>query len=45
MVKLAFFNDTTANTNVFDIILDGVQQPVSEWDAMWIDWDKNTILQ
>jgi hypothetical protein len=45
MLKLAFFNDTTANTNVLDILPDGVQQPVSEWDAMWIDWNKNTILQ
>jgi (4-O-methyl)-D-glucuronate---lignin esterase len=45
MLKLAFFNDTTANTNVLNILPDGVQQPVSEWDAMWIDWNKDTILQ
>ena len=45
MLKLAFFNDTTANTNVLDILPNGVQQPVSEWDAMWVDWDRNTVLQ
>jgi hypothetical protein len=45
MLKLAFNGDTSANTNVLDILPNGVQQPVSEWDASWIDWDKNTVLQ
>ena len=45
MVKLAFNGDTTANTNVLNILPNGVQQPVSEWDAMWIDWDMATVLQ
>lgn len=45
MVKLAFNGDTTANTNVLNILPNGVQQPVSEWDAMWIDWDMQTVLQ
>ena len=45
MVRLAFNGDTTANTNVLNILPNGVQQPVSEWNAMWIDWDMATILQ
>jgi hypothetical protein len=45
MVRLAFNGDTTANTNVLNILPNGVQQPVSEWDAMWIDWDMATVLQ
>lgn len=45
MQKLAFNGDTTANTNVLNILPNGVQQPVSEWDAMWIDWDMATVLQ
>lgn len=45
MVRLAFDGDTTATTNVLNILPNGVQQPVSEWDAMWIDWDMATVLQ
>jgi (4-O-methyl)-D-glucuronate---lignin esterase len=45
MFNLAFQGDTTANTNVLTIMDNGVQQPVSEWDAAWIDWDRNTVLQ
>jgi len=45
MLKLAFNGDTTANTNVLNILPNGVQQPVSEWDAMWIDWNKDTVLE
>jgi hypothetical protein len=45
MMKLAFDGDTSANTDVMDIPDSGVQQPVSEWEAMWIDWDMETVLQ
>ena len=45
MLRLAFNGDTTANTNVLNILPNGVQQPVSEWNEMWIDWDMNTVLQ
>jgi hypothetical protein len=45
MLKLAFNGDTSANTNVLNILPNGVQQPVSEWNDMWIDWDMQTILQ
>ena len=45
MFKLAFDGDTSANTDVMDIPSDGVQQPVSEWEAMWIDWDMDTVLE
>lgn len=45
MQRLAFTGDTTANTNVLDILPNGVQQPVSEWNDMWIDWDMATVLQ
>ena len=44
MFKLAFDGDTSANTDVMNIMDDGVQQPVNEWESMWIDWDMNTIL-
>jgi hypothetical protein len=45
MLKLAFNGDTSANTNVLNILPNGVQQPVSEWNDTWIDWDMNTVLQ
>lgn len=45
MIRLAFNGDTTANTNVLNILPNGVQQPVSEWNDMWIDWDMATVLQ
>lgn len=44
-VKRAFQGDTSANTDVMQIMSDGVQQPVSEWKDMWIDWDMETTLQ
>jgi hypothetical protein len=28
-----------------NILPNGVQQPVSEWNDMWIDWDMATVLQ
>jgi hypothetical protein len=28
-----------------DIMSNGVQQPVSEWKSMWIDWDMETVLK
>ena len=43
--KRAFQGDTSAKTDVMDIQNNGVQQPVSEWESMWIDWDMNTVLQ
>lgn len=44
MLRLAFDGDASANTNVMNILPNGVQQPVSEWDEMWIDWDMATVL-
>jgi hypothetical protein len=41
----AFQGDTTANTNVMNILANGVQQPVAAWTTDWIDWDMNTVLQ
>jgi hypothetical protein len=41
----AFQGSTTAQTDVMNIMANGVQQPVSEWEPMWIDWDMNTVLQ
>ncbi len=43
--KRAFEGDASANTDVMDIMSNGVQQPVSEWEGMWIDWDMDTVLQ
>ncbi len=43
--KRVFDGNTTANTNVMTIMDNGVQQPVSEWKAMWVDWDMDTVLQ
>lgn len=45
MFKRAFEGDTNANTDVMDIPSGGVQQPVSEWKDMWIDWDMDTVLR
>jgi hypothetical protein len=45
MLRLAFDGDSSANTNVLNILPNGVQQPVSEWNDMWIDWDMATVLQ
>lgn len=45
MAKRAFEGDTSANTDVMDIPSGGIQQPISEWESMWIDWDMDTVLQ
>jgi len=41
----AFEGDTSASTDVMDIMPNGVQQPVSEWESMWVDWDMGKVLQ
>jgi hypothetical protein len=43
--KRVFEGNTTAKTDVLVIQDNGVQQPVSEWKSMWIDWDMETVLQ
>jgi hypothetical protein len=40
-----FDGNDNAMTDVMSIMADGVQQPVSEWESMWVDWDMNTVLQ
>jgi hypothetical protein len=45
MFKRAFEGDTSAKTGGVKIMDSGVQQPVSEWKDMWIDWDMATVLQ
>lgn len=45
MFKRAFEGATTAGTGVVKIQDSRVQQPVSEWKPMWIDWDMETVLQ
>ena len=42
--KRVFDGNTSAQTDVMTIMSNGVQQPVSEWPGMWIDWDMNTVL-
>jgi len=44
MFKLAFDGDTSANTDVLEIPASGVQQPVEEWQGMWVDWNMDTVL-
>jgi hypothetical protein len=43
--KRAIDGNTTAKTDVMDIQDNGVQQPVSEWKGMWVDWDMEAVLQ
>jgi hypothetical protein len=43
--KRVFDGNMSANTDVMTIMDNGVQQPVSEWQSMWVDWDMNTVLQ
>lgn len=43
--KLVFQGDASAQTDVMTIRESGVQQPVGEWQSMWVDWDMNTVLQ
>ncbi|WP_437332461.1 glucuronyl esterase domain-containing protein [Sorangium sp. So ce394] len=45
MFKRAFEGNTSANTDVMNILDNGVQQPVNEWKDMWVDWDMETVLQ
>jgi hypothetical protein len=45
MFKRVFDGNTSAVTDVQTIMSNGVQQPVSEWQSMWVDWDMNTVLQ
>lgn len=45
MFKRAFEGNTSANTDVMTILDNGVQQPVSEWKSMWVDWDMETVLR
>ena len=45
MFDRAFDGNTSANTGVMIIPDSGVQQPVNDWQSMWIDWDMGTVLQ
>ncbi len=45
MYERAFNGNTTIDSGKMIIPNGGVQQPVSEWESMWIDWDMNTVLQ
>ena len=36
---------SVAMRRVMDIMDNGVQQPVSEWKDMWVDWNMDTVLQ
>jgi len=45
MFKRVFDGNTSAVTDVQTIMSNGVQQPVSEWQSSWVDWDMNTVLQ
>jgi hypothetical protein len=40
-----FNGDTTAKTDVMDIPASYIQQPMSQWQSMWVDWDMNPVLQ
>jgi hypothetical protein len=40
-----FDGSTSATTDVMEIMSNGVQQPVSEWEATWVDWDMDTMLE
>lgn len=43
--KRAFEGSTTAKTDVMNIMDNGVQQPVSAWKGMWVDWDMEAVLK
>lgn len=43
--KRVFEGSASAKTDVMDIMENGVQQPVSDWKTMWIDWDMETVLK
>ncbi|MFO7181584.1 MAG: hypothetical protein DIU78_022975 [Pseudomonadota bacterium] len=43
--KRAFQGDNSANTDVFQTLSNGLQQPVSQWKDAWVDWDMDVVLQ
>jgi hypothetical protein len=43
--KRVFNGDASAKTDVMTMNASDLQQPQSEWKAMWVDWDMNTKLQ
>jgi hypothetical protein len=43
--KRAINGDNTAKTDVMDIPASYVQQPMADWQSMWIDWNMDTVLQ
>ena len=43
--KRAFQGNANAQTDVVQILQNGVQQPVDQWKDMWVDWDMETVLQ
>lgn len=45
MFKRVFEGDATANTDVMNVLMNGVQQPFNEWKDLWIDWDMDVVLQ
>ena len=45
MFDRAFDGNTSATTGAMIIPDSGVQQPVNDWQSMWIDWDMGTVLQ
>ena len=44
MFDRVFNGNMSADTGVMEIMEDGVQQPVSEWKDMWVDWNMDTVL-
>ena len=45
MFDRAFNGNTSAQTGGIKIMDSRVQQPVGEWEAMWIDWNMDTVLE
>jgi hypothetical protein len=45
MFQRVFDGNTSNMTDVLTIMSNGVQQPVSEWESTWVDWNMNTVLQ
>jgi hypothetical protein len=45
MFQRVFDGNMSVATDVMTIMDNGVQQPVSEWQSSWVDWDMNTVLQ
>ncbi|HEY6723517.1 MAG TPA: hypothetical protein VI197_05770, partial [Polyangiaceae bacterium] len=44
MFDRAFNGNTSAQTGGVTILDSRVQQPVGEWQGMWVDWDMDTVL-